>query len=343
LALLIVLSALGLLLGSSSDSAAETETHLAKIVTGTAVSALPTLANTNTPQPDASPTLKPTATATHTPTHTPTSTPSQTPTQTPTATPVTPNAPTPTPTMPPPLPTPSGIYSWTLRVPILMYHYVSIPPEDADIYRTDLSVAPDNFRSQMQYLAEHGYTTISLYDLSRAITGKTDLPAKPVIITLDDGYLDNYQNAFPILKEYGLTATIFLATDFLDKGNPNYMTWDMVQEMAAYGIHFEPHSKSHSDLSEKSRDFLIWEILGSQQTVQAHTGTEARYFAYPSGRYDETTIQVLQELGFWGAVTTQGGKWHGFEDRYEWRRLRIHNYTTLPDFIDLVKPGDADS
>jgi peptidoglycan/xylan/chitin deacetylase (PgdA/CDA1 family) len=65
------------------------------------------------------------------------------------------------------------------------------------------------------------------------------------------------------------------------------------------------------------------------------------YFAYPSGRYDENTKAVLHELGFWGAVTTLGGKWHGFEDRFEWTRLRVHNYTVLPEFIDLIDPGDT--
>lgn len=222
-----------------------------------------------------------------------------------------------------------------------MYHYISIPPEDADIYRTDLSVAPDDFRAQMHYLADSGYTPIDFYQLSRAITSREDLPAKPILITLDDGYRDNYENAFPVLRELGFAATIFLATDFLDSGNPNYMSWEMVAEMAQTGIRFEPHSKSHLNLDGRSRDFLIWEILGSQETVAAHIGYTPRFFCYPGGFYDETTIQILRELGFWGAVTTQGGTWHGFEDRYEWTRVRLHNYTSLDDFAELVDLGNT--
>ncbi|MCZ7667599.1 MAG: polysaccharide deacetylase family protein [Chloroflexi bacterium] len=142
-----------------------------------------------------------------------------------------------------PLPTPSGAYSWTLRVPILMYHYISVPPADADIYRQDLSVTPENFRQQMAYLAENGYTPIDLYQLSAAITAKTDLPDKPVILTFDDGYLDNYENAFPVLQEFGFPGTFFIITDYADQGAAGYANWEQLAEMAAAGMRIETHTK----------------------------------------------------------------------------------------------------
>jgi peptidoglycan/xylan/chitin deacetylase (PgdA/CDA1 family) len=217
-----------------------------------------------------------------------------------------------------------------------MYHYVSEPPEDADEYRVDLSVTPEDFQAQLQYLVDNGYETIDLYDLSLAIVNKRELPPKPVIITLDDGYRDNYENAFPILKEMGLTATFFIVTDFIDKGNPNYMTWEMVEEIAEAGMRPESHSKTHPDLRDQEQDFLVWEILGSQETLEAHLGYRPRYFAYPGGRYDEAVIEILDEIGAWGAVVTAGGKWHGFNDRFEWTRMRIRNTTTLEELADLV-------
>jgi peptidoglycan/xylan/chitin deacetylase (PgdA/CDA1 family) len=304
-------------------------------VTATAVNT-PTLAPSPTNTATSTPTNTPTQTTTPTETATPTNTPSPTNTLAPHEPTYTPQPPTPTFT-PVPLPTPPDGLTWTLRVPILMYHYISVPPEDADVYRLDLSVEPDDFREQMTYLYENGYTTVDFYDLSRAITNNGELPDKPVIITLDDGYRDNYTNAFPILREFGFTATIFIPTEFIDKGYDAYLTWEMIEEMAAAGIRFEPHSRTHPDLRDRERDFLIWEILGPQQTLGAHLGYTPRYFAYPAGRYDETVIEVLDELQFWGAVTTQGGKWHGFGDRFEWTRLRVHNYTVLPEFIDLVE------
>lgn len=245
------------------------------------------------------------------------------------------------PAKPAPLPTPSGIYSWTLKVPILMYHYISIPPEDADKYRVDLSVSPDDFREQIAYLAENGFETVDLYDLSLAITEKRQLPAKPVILTFDDGYRDNYENAFPVLQEYGMKGTFFVVTQPIDDGNPNYLDWEMVKEMADAGMRIEPHSKTHADLSGREPDYILYEVLGAQETIAAHTGQTPRYFCYPGGRYDETTIQVLADLDFWGAVTTEGGKWHGFNERYQWQRVRMRNSTPLAEFASYVDPGDA--
>ena len=276
--------------------------------------ALPTDTPISTPESESLPTVIPTMTYTPLPTSTPTRTPSPTP-----------------------LPTPYQSISRTLRVPILMYHYVSVPPEGADKYRTDLSVSPEQFRQQMKYLSENGYDTIDLYDLSRAVTNKQELPPKSVIITLDDGYRDNYENAFPILQEFGLEATFFLATDFIDRGLPGYMTWEMIREMADAGMRFEPHSKTHPDLTGQDREYVIYQILGSMETIEAQIGSRPRYFAYPSGRYDEQVLEIMEELDFWGAVSTDGGAWHGFEDRYEWTRLRIRNVTSLLGFIDLIE------
>jgi peptidoglycan/xylan/chitin deacetylase (PgdA/CDA1 family) len=235
-----------------------------------------------------------------------------------------------------PMPTPSGVYSWTLKVPILMYHYISTPPEDADIYRTDLSVTPEQFREQMAFLQANGYTTVDLYDLSQAIVSQEELPEKPIILTFDDGYLDNYEHAYPILKEFGYGGTFFVVTEFIDTQREGYMTWPMIEEMSRNGMRMESHSRTHPDLRGMSRERLIWEILGSQETLAAHIGYKPRYFCYPGGWYDEATIEMLRELDFWGATTTQNGSWHGFDERFEWRRIRMRNSTTLGEFARLV-------
>lgn len=235
-----------------------------------------------------------------------------------------------------PLPTPYGVYSWTLKVPILMYHYISQPPADADVYRVDLSVTPDNFRQQLAWLRDNGYTGIDYYDLSLAITGLTELPEKPVLLTFDDGYLDNYTAAFPLLQEYGYKATFFVITDFVDFGREGYMTWPMLEELSRAGHRIESHSRTHPDLRDKDRDGLIWEILGSQETIAAHVGYKPRYFCYPGGDYNEATIQMLRELDFWGAATTANDTWHGFNERFEWGRLRIRNDTTLQEFANVL-------
>ncbi len=297
---------------------------------------------TSTTLPTAIPTTSPTLTAeaTATATSQPTLTPTAAPTETAVILPTVPGEP-PTPTKLPPLPTPSGVYSWTLKVPVLMYHYISEPPEDADKYRRDLSVTPADFEQQMAYLAKNGYESVDLYDLSLAITAKRDLPEKPVVITLDDGYVDNYENAFEILQDHGMKATFFVVTEFIDEGRAGYLNWDMVEEMAGAGMRIEPHSKTHPDLSTAERDYVIYEVLGSQETIAAHIGYTPRYFCYPGGRYNEETMSILDELGFWGAVTTADGRWHGFKDRFEWSRIRMRDTTTLQEFAGMVNPADT--
>ncbi len=235
-----------------------------------------------------------------------------------------------------PPPTPSGSNIWDLHVPILMYHYISVPPADADIYRTDLSVTPENFREQMAYLAENGYTPIDLYQLSAAVAAQIELPEKPVILTFDDGYLDNYENAFPILQEFGFVGTFFIITDLADQGAEGYANWEQLKEMTAAGMRIETHTKNHPDLSTMGRNDVIFQALGSQETIAAHIGYTPRYLCYPGGRYNEETMQILSELDMWGAVTTQGGAWNGFADRYEWSRQRIRYETTMDQFRILV-------
>ena len=292
------------------------------------ITQVPTITEAPTTTPTTIPTLTaiPTASATLLPTVTETATETSEP---------------PTPTRPPPLPTPSGVYSWTLKVPVLMYHYISEPPEDADKYRRDLSVAPQDFAKQMAYLADNGFEAIDFYDLSLAIADKRQLPEKPVIISLDDGYADNYENAFPILQEHGMQATFFVVTQFIDEGREGYLDWEMVKEMAAAGMRIEPHSKTHPDLSIAEREYVIYEALGSQETIAAHIGYTPRYFCYPGGDYNDETIAVLKELNYWGALTTADGQWHSFDDRFEWPRIRMRGTTALAEFADMVDPGNT--
>lgn len=237
-----------------------------------------------------------------------------------------------------PLPTPpTDTYSETVRVPILMYHYVSNPPPDADKYRTDLSVSPAEFERQMQYLADNGYTTVDLYDISLAIARKEPLPEKPVALTFDDGYRDNYENAFPVLQKHGFTATFFVITGFVEQNAAPYMTWPMLEEMSRAGMRIESHTVSHPQLSGLPAEDQRYQIETAQQMIASRIGYTPRYLCYPGGFYDETTQAVLEELDLWGAVTTRSGKWHDFDSRFEWERLRIRNVTTLLDFAALLE------
>ncbi len=253
----------------------------------------------------------------------PTPTPSPTPTRTPT---------------PLPEPTPDGI-ARTVRVPILMYHYISQPPEDADIYRRDLSVAPELFAQHLDRILAEGYTPITLYDLVRYLTRGVPLPPKPVILTLDDGYRDNYTNAFPLLRERGMVATFFVVTDFIDQGRPEYLTWDMAREMWAAGMSIESHGRNHVDLRDRDDDYLVWQALGSLETIQYELGVRPRFVAYPGGGYDADTIRIFRSAGYWAGLTTIQGATHSTDNLFELRRVRVRGSTT-PD--DLARMLDLD-
>ena len=226
-----------------------------------------------------------------------------------------------------------------IAVPILMYHYVSVPPEDADVYRRDLSVTPERFRAQMRYLAEHGYNVISLYDLNLALRWGAPLPPRPVILTFDDGYRDNYENAFPILQEFGYTATFFVITSRLDEGHPSYLSWAQAREMVRSGMSIESHTKSHVDLRRRSPEFLYYQIQGSIESIEAHTQHRPRLFCYPAGRWDETVLASLRALGLWAAVTTEGGIEHTSDETLLMRRVRISGDTDLATFAVLLDWG----
>lgn len=292
----------------------------------------PTLAPSPTGEattPTAGPTCTETATITPSPSATPTATPSPTftlsatPTPSPTATPI-------------PWPTPDGV-ARTLRVPILMYHYLSTPPAGADAIRRDLSVSPERFEEQLRYLREAGYTSISLHDLALALEIGWPLPPKPIILTFDDGYRDAYTEALPLLQRYGFTATFFLITAPIDQDHPEYLTWDQVREMAQAGMSIEAHGYTHMDLRGKPVDYIIWQVLGSKEAIESRTGKTVRFFCYPSGQYDEPVVRVLRSAHYWGAVTVKTGVEQRSGHLFELERLRIRGGYDLAAFVNLLQ------
>jgi peptidoglycan/xylan/chitin deacetylase (PgdA/CDA1 family) len=258
--------------------------------------------------------------------------------------------PTPTATLRPtqePPPTPLPIYTPTpvagptpdgaprrVRVPILMYHYVSDPPPGADVYRRDLSVTPAQFEAQLAYLRDAGYQSISLDDLALHLSQGDPLPPRPIILTFDDGYRDALTTAFPLLRTYGFRGTFFLFTKPIDEGNPDYLSWADVRTMAQYGMEFHAHSYDHSDLRYRDYAFLVFQILAPQQAIQERTDRPVRWFCYPSGRYDDYVIEVLRSAGFWGAVVTEQGATHTPDDLFTLRRIRVRGGDDLAAFVE---------
>ncbi len=224
----------------------------------------------------------------------------------------------------------------TATVPILMYHYISTPPVVTDKIRVGLSVPPEMFDAQVKLLIDNGFTTITLFDLYSHLATGQKLPAKPIVLTFDDGYVDNYEQAFPILKKYGQTGTFFVLTGPADAKDPAYLSWEMINAMSSAGMDMQLHAKDHVDLRHRRYEDLIWQIIGGRQSIEGHTGRPVVFMAYPSGKYDSTVIKFLTDNNFWGAVTTESGRTHTLSDALTWTRVRIAGQLSLKDFARLM-------
>jgi peptidoglycan/xylan/chitin deacetylase (PgdA/CDA1 family) len=234
-------------------------------------------------------------------------------------------------------PTPDG-NERTVRVPILMYHYLSIPPAGADIYRQDLSVAPAVFETHLDAMQQAGYIPITLYALIDHLTHGAALPEKPVVITFDDGYRDQYTNALPLLAERGMTATFFVVTDFINDQRPEYVTWDMVREMYAAGMSIEGHGRNHISLANKDNDYLIWQALGTYESIEHEIGVRPRFISYPAGEFDQRTIDIFRSAGYWAGFTTRQGATHNNDDDdlFQLRRIRVRGSTSPAELLRLL-------
>lgn len=223
-----------------------------------------------------------------------------------------------------------------LRLPILMYHYISPLPEDADDYRRELTVEPAVFAAHLAFLAENDYTTVTMAELYRALKGGEDLPDKPVILSFDDGYRDHYEYAFPILQEYGFIGTFFVVTGFLDEEYPAHLNWSQVQEMAEAGMDIQSHSKQHGDLRQRTYDYLVYEMLGSYESLAAHLERPPLAFSFPGGKYDENALAVLASTDYRLGVTTEFGKWHDSRAPFTLRRLRVSGNLSVKSLAKLL-------
>ena len=232
-------------------------------------------------------------------------------------------------------PAPDGV-ARTADVPILMYHYISASPSASDRIRYGLSVPPEMFEAQLKLLQDNGFTTVSLRELYEYLAIGTALPDKPIVLTFDDGYIDNYTNAFPLLQKYSMIGTFFVLTGPADDGEPTYLSWDMIQEMNNAGMDIQLHSRDHLDMRNRPRDWLVFQIIGGRQSIEGHTGKPVIFMAYPSGKYDAGVQSFLRDTNFWAAVTTAPGSRHVLQNALSWDRVRVSGQLRLQDFAKLL-------
>lgn len=221
-------------------------------------------------------------------------------------------------------------------VPVLVYHRFGPG-------KSDMSVSSDRFAEQMQYLRDYGYQVVRLSDLAAFVAGQRPLPARSVIITVDDGHPSFYDVAYPVISSYGFPVTLFIYTDWVGQGGLN---WRRLSELMGSGlIDIESHSKTHANMGvqlpgesdEAYRNRLRVEIADSRARLQQKLGRTSRFFAYPYGDSSPEAIEILEENGFEMAFTVQSGGNPDFASRYMMRRTMVLGKWDMQQFIRALE------
>lgn len=207
------------------------------------------------------------------------------------------------------------------KVSVLMYHHIQSEDVAKKNGQMNLTVTPEFFRRHLEYIRDNGYNVITPTDLKDFFYNGKTLPTKAVMVTVDDGYKDNFETAYPILKEFGIKATIFVATGLLD--NPGYMSWDDLNQMKDL-VYFANHTWSHHS-SAGTKEKLMEEITTADKQLVDHGLNQDKIFAYPYGGAGKTAKEVLELNEYKIAFTTVRGNILCKGKSLELPRVRVGN------------------
>lgn len=210
-------------------------------------------------------------------------------------------------------------------IPVLMYHSVMYEKGN------DLRIPKEKFYEEMKYLKDNGYITLTFDDLYDFLINNKPVPEKSIVITFDDGYVDNYTNAYPVLKELGFKATIFMITCTVDTDS-SYLTSSELKELEANGIEIEGHTVKHDELNKLKYDAQLKTLKDSKKFLDDLLGKDVKYMAYPFGKYNEDTIKAAKEAGYKMAFTTMGGWSNKSDGIMTLNRVYISSSASMEDF-----------
>ena len=218
------------------------------------------------------------------------------------------------------------------KVPVFAYHRFGDAP-------AALTVTTALFRQQMEYLCTHGYRVVSLDDLVSFMRGERPLPRNSVVLTVDDGYRSFYEIAYPILLEYGYPATLFVYTDYINRGG---VRWREIEEMVASGlVDVQPHSKTHANLAvfqagETADEYtkrIEREIAEPTVLLSGRLVRPMHYYAYPFGDTNDYVIDRLREHDYRLGLTVRRGGNPAFSAPYMVRRSMVFGDAGMEGFV----------
>jgi len=201
--------------------------------------------------------------------------------------------------------------------PVVMYHAI-----DCNDKTTKLSVSPESFARQMEFLHKNNYNVVTLEEAIPYIQKKKKTPPKTLAITFDDGYRNNYICSYPVLKKYNIPATIFVIVKRV--GKPGYLNWEEIREMSDSGlITIGSHTMSHLWLPDVKAEALQYELRESKRILEEKLGKSVKTLCYPIGAFDEKVEKAVKEAGYSCAVTTNPGRGTPADDIYAIKRIKI--------------------
>jgi len=236
-----------------------------------------------------------------------------------------------------------------------MYHSISGDREENvhPYYRVNTS--PERFEEHLQFLHENQYTVVSLGEAVKRLRENSsqwivEKGKRSVVITFDDGFADFYTYAFPLLRKYGFTATVFLPTGLID-GNSNgigckeHLSWEKVVELYGKGIEFGSHSVSHPLLREKNRVELEFELSRSKKDIEEKIGATVAAFSFPYAfpEEDKTFVSLLKDTlsrsGYKICVSTMLGTNSSIDDVFSLKRIPINSLDDIIFFEAKLNGG----
>ena len=211
-------------------------------------------------------------------------------------------------------------------IPILLYHRVGYSGDD-------LTVTPNRLARDLRTLKELQYTTISLEQFEQFLFNqKIELPEKPLLITFDDGYLDNYENAFPILQKNDMLASFFIITGMLP--NADRIKPAQIREMAKQGMSFGSHTVSHRGLGDLTEEEMHMELSYSKIALEDILGRAVNSISYPKGSYSETTTNIAQAYGYHEGFTVKQGLCSQLSSSFHLTRIPVFGFD--PDIREVM-------
>ncbi|WP_409345007.1 polysaccharide deacetylase family protein [Paenibacillus sp. MBLB4367] len=209
----------------------------------------------------------------------------------------------------------------TVSIPVLNYHSVDYDPGNI------VAITPEKLDEQMAFLAENGFEPLTLDDFFLILEGGLEPPDKPVLLTFDDGYADNYKNAMPIMKKYGFPATMFMSPGMI--GQDWYVNWEQAKEMKEAGWDIQPHGMTHPHLPRLTAEEQASEITEARKQIEEQLGGTAVVFCYPYGEFNRDTLRILEDNRFRYAFTIQQGRTDASQPKFQLKRIFVNGEESL--------------